>query len=67
MVEKGKSWTGLIDAPFPPWWQAGFGYAAVQHRIHPDRKSATGKFHKIKLTIKNRALTVRTRDGYYPR
>jgi VWFA-related protein len=33
----------------------------------PDRTTDTGKFHKIKLTVKNRALLVRTRDGYYSR
>lgn len=31
----------------------------------PDRMNEIGKFHKIKLTVKDRALTVRTRDGYY--
>lgn len=38
--------------------QYSIGYA-------PDRTNDTGKFHKIKLTVKNRALTVRTREGYY--
>lgn len=31
----------------------------------PDRPSPSGKFHKIKLTVKDRGMTVRTRDGYY--
>ncbi|HTX38566.1 MAG TPA: VWA domain-containing protein [Bryobacteraceae bacterium] len=31
----------------------------------PDRPSHAGKFHRIRLTVKNRALIVRTRDGYY--
>jgi VWFA-related protein len=31
----------------------------------PDRTTDRGKFHKVKLTVKNRALTVRTRAGYY--
>lgn len=33
----------------------------------PDRPSQAGKFHRIRLTVKNRALIVRTRDGYYSR
>lgn len=33
----------------------------------PDRMNQNGKFHKIKLTVRNRALTVRTRAGYYSR
>jgi hypothetical protein len=28
-------------------------------------KCLSGRFHKIKLTVKDKALTVRTRDGYY--
>jgi VWFA-related protein len=31
----------------------------------PDRQDDHGKFHEIKLTVKNRTLTVRTRDGDY--
>jgi VWFA-related protein len=33
----------------------------------PDRIGDGGKFHKIKLSVKNKALTVRTRDGYFSR
>lgn len=38
--------------------QYSIGYA-------PGRSAPDGKFHKIKLTTKDRTLTVRTRDGYY--
>lgn len=31
----------------------------------PDRVSESGKFHKIKLTVKDRGLPVRTGVGYY--
>jgi VWFA-related protein len=31
----------------------------------PDRPGEPGKFHIIKLTVRNRALLVRTRNGYY--
>jgi len=31
----------------------------------PERLEADGKYHKIKLTTKDRHLIVRTRDGYY--
>jgi len=31
----------------------------------PDRTNDSGKFHRIKLTVKNQVLTVRTRTGYY--
>ncbi len=31
----------------------------------PDRKNETGKFHKIKLVVKDKSFTVRTREGYY--
>jgi VWFA-related protein len=31
----------------------------------PDRIDQSGKFHKIKLTVKNRPVVVRTREGYY--
>jgi VWFA-related protein len=31
----------------------------------PERSAADGKYHKIKLTTRDRHLTVGTRDGYY--
>jgi len=31
----------------------------------PERKDDHAKFHKIKLTVRNRTLVVRTRTGYY--
>jgi VWFA-related protein len=31
----------------------------------PERKGGDGSYHKIKLTTKDRTLTVNTRDGYY--
>ena len=31
----------------------------------PDRPDDHGKFHKIKLAVKDRTMTVRTRDGYF--
>jgi VWFA-related protein len=38
--------------------QYSIGYA-------PGRPASDGKYHKIKLTTKDRHVTVRTRDGYY--
>jgi VWFA-related protein len=31
----------------------------------PDRPNESGKFHRIRLAVKDRTLMVRTRDGYY--
>jgi VWFA-related protein len=33
----------------------------------PDRVDSTGKYHRLKLTTVKKGLTVRTRDGYYPK
>ena len=32
----------------------------------PDRPGAGGGYRRIRLTVRNRGLTVLTRDGYYP-
>ena len=31
----------------------------------PDRIGSSGQFHKVKLAVKERGMTVRTRDGYF--
>ena len=33
----------------------------------PDRVDTSGKYHRLKLTTVKKGLTVRTRDGYYPK
>ncbi len=33
----------------------------------PDRPARNGKYRKLKLTVARKNLTVRTRDGYYPK